>query len=414
MNPHASVQGGRNEKERQPPVDQCRKIGFSTPLYLAGLSLCIGLLITGCGRENTSVDESSVHGTASHASSSQAQLFTVAVNQMAQVQVVTVKKANLPRNLRLTGSVAYNSFLTTPVITQVSGPVTRILVYPGQNVTAGQPMLYVSSPDYAQLRDNYLKARDAYNLAHKIYLRSQDLYVHHAIPTQELEQAESGQNQALADFEAARQSLKIVGISDPDQAVKNSASPQIPLLAPLHGEVVERLAAPGQVIQGGSTQCFTISDMSSVWVLANVYQQDLAYIHLGDPVSVQTDSYPTPFHGRISYISPALDPNTRTLPVRIVTENPGEKLKKDMYVTVMVNAGTMRNVIAVPDAAVLRNSENQPFVYVAAGPRQFGQRLVSVGASESGLTQIYSGLKAGERIVADGSLFLQFANSFQR
>ena len=377
-------------------------------------ALCLVLLLSSCTRKGASADESSGRGSASGPSGSHAQLFTVPEDQMAHVEVVTAKTTNLPRILRLTGTVAYNSFVTTPVLTQVSGPVTRVLVYPGQHVTAGQPMLYVSSPDYAQLRDNYLKTRDSYNLAHKAYLRSEDLYSHHAIPTQQLEQAESAQTQALADFEAARQSLKIVGISDPDQAVKSSSSPEIPVLAPLHGEVVERLVAPGQVIQGGATQCFTISDMRSVWVLANVYQQDLAYVHAGDPVSVETDSYPTAFHGRISYISPALDPNTRTLPVRIVTDNPGEKLKKDMYVTVTVNAGVVRNAIAVPNAAVLRNSENQPFVYVAAGPRQFGQRLVAVGTSENGLIQVYSGLKAGERIVADGSLFLQFANSFQR
>jgi len=375
---------------------------------------CLVLLLSGCGRERASADESSGRGSASAPSGSHAQLFTVPEDQMAHVKVVTVITTSLPRIFRLTGTVAYNSFVTTPVLTQVSGPITRILVYPGQNVTTGQPMLYVSSPDYAQLRDNYLKTRDSYNLAHKAYLRSEDLYSHHAIPTQQLEQAESSQTQALADFEAAGQALKIVGIADPGQAVKGSASPEIPVLAPLHGEVVERLVAPGQVIQGGSTQCFTISDMRSVWVLANVYQQDLAYVHLGDPVSVETDSYPAAFPGKISYISPALDPNTRTLPVRIVTDNPGEELKKDMYVTVTVNAGVIRNAIAVPNAAVLRNSENQPFVYVAAGPRQFGQRLVAVGTSENGLIQIYSGIEAGERVVADGGLFLQFANSFQR
>ncbi len=411
MTPSASARGREIEEKWQGPVERRRTLKVSAAMFLTALSLCLALFVPSCSRESASAGQPSGHGPASD---NHAQLFTVPAGQMAHVEVVTVKATNLPRVLRLTGAVAYNSFVTTPVITQVSGPVTRILVYPGQNVTTGQPMLYVSSPDYAQLRDNYLKARDAYNLAHKIYLRAQDLYGHHAVATQELEQAESAQTQAQADFEAARQSLKIVGISDPDQAVKSSNSPEIPLLAPLNGEVVERLAAPGQVIQGGSTQCFTISDMSSVWVLANVYQQDLAYIHLGDPVSVETDSYPTAFPGRISYISAALDPNTRTLPVRIVTDNPGEKLKKDMYVTVTVDAGTVRNAITVPDAAVLRNSENQPFVYVAAGPRQFGQRLVSVGASEKGLIQVYSGLQAGERVVADGSLFLQFANSFQQ
>ena len=100
------------------------------------------------------------------------------------------------------------------------------------------------------------------------------------------------------------------------------------MLAPISGEVVERLVSPGQVVQAGQTQAFTISDLSTVWVLANVYQADLAFVRSGDDVVVQTDAYPGNFHGRISYVSPALDPNTRTLQARIVVDNPGEKLKK--------------------------------------------------------------------------------------
>jgi len=189
------------------------------------------------------------------------------------------------------------------------------------------------------------------------------------------------------------------------------------VLAPLAGEVVERLAGPGQVIQAGATQVFTISNMNTVWVLANVYEHDLGFIHMGDPVDIQTDAYPITFHGRISYISPALDATSRTLQVRIVTNNPGEKLKKDMYVTATVQAGVIENALTVPDAAVLRTAENEPFVYVVedpAKPNQFGQRLVSVGESQDGKTQILSGLRQGENVAADGSLFLQFANSLQR
>ncbi len=171
---------------------------------------------------------------------------------------------------------------------------------------------------------------------------------------------------------------------------------------------------PGQVLQAATTQVFTISDLNSVWVLANVYEHDLGFVHVGDAVTVQTDAYPTVFRGRISYISPALDPTTRTLPVRIETANPEKRLKKDMYVTAIVAAGTMARALSVPDAAVLRSPENQPFVYVTVGENQFAQRLVSIGDSQDGKTQVTEGLKEGERVVSDGSLFLQFANASQR
>jgi cobalt-zinc-cadmium efflux system membrane fusion protein len=177
--------------------------------------------------------------------------------------------------------------------------------------------------------------------------------------------------------------------------------------------VVERLVSPGQVVQAGQTQAFTISNLRTVWVLANVYQGDLAAVRSGDDVVVQNDAYPGTFHGRISYVSPALDPNTRTLQARIVVDNPGEKLKRDMYCTVTVTAGTIPNAIAVPDASVLRDDNNQPFVYLATGANQFGRRDVEIGQSLNGQTQILRGISPGERVVADGSLFLQFANSLQ-
>ena len=116
---------------------------------------------------------------------------------------------------------------------------------------------------------------------------------------------------------------------------------QIPLLAPVAGEIVERLVGPGQLLQAGVTQCFTISDTSTVWVLVNVYQSDLGSVHIGDTADITTDAYPEVFRGRISYLAPALDPTTRTLQERIVTENPGHKLKKDMYVTATVRAGAV-------------------------------------------------------------------------
>ncbi|MFZ0319571.1 MAG: efflux RND transporter periplasmic adaptor subunit [Candidatus Sulfotelmatobacter sp.] len=342
------------------------------------------------------------------------ELFTIPQDQMSHVQVLTVQPTTLTRSLRLTGAVAYNSFRTTPVITQVSGPVSRVVVVPGQKVTQGEPMLFVSSPDYSQLRTNYLKAKDAYALAQKGYARAQDLFQHHAIAEQNVEQAESAEVQASGDLVAAQAALKVMGVTDPDALVKAPPSFEVPVKAPIGGLVVEQDVSAGQLIQPGTTQCFMISDVSTVWVLVNVYQKDLPYVRVGDQVTIQTDTYPELFHGRIAYVAASLDPSTRTLQARIETPNPGEKLKKDMYVVATVNAGAIQNAFAVPDAAVLRDTENQPFVYAAAAANQFGRRSVTLGESVNGQTQITSGLKAGDRVVGNGSLFLQFANSLQR
>ena len=343
-----------------------------------------------------------------------AELFTIPQDQMAHVQVVTVHPMTIGRALRLTGAVAYNSFHTTPVITQVSGLVSKIAVVPGQKVTLGEPMLYVASPDYSQVRTNYLKAKDAYALAQKAYARAQDLYQHHAMAEQGLEQAASAEVQAGGDLVAAQAALKVMGITDPDALVQAPPSLEVPVKAPIAGLVVEQDVAVGQLIQPGSTQCYMLSDTSSVWVLVNVYQKDLPYVRVGEGVTIQTDSYPDVFHGRISYIASSLDPTTRTLQARIDTPNPGDKLKKDMYVTATVQAGSIPNAIVVPDAAVLRDSENQPFVYAMTSSNQFGRRTVTLGESVNGQTEITSGLKAGDQVIGNGSLFLQFANSLQR
>jgi membrane fusion protein, heavy metal efflux system len=380
--------------------------------WLAALAAAsaIMLVFAGCGGPpaNTSANSSSAKN------SDNAELFTIPQEQMAHVQVLTVQPAPLPRSLRLTGAVAYNSFRTTPVITQVSGPVSRVVVVPGQKVHKGQPMLYVASPDYSQLRTNYLKAKEAYALVQKANARARDLYEHKAIAEQNLEQTESAEIQASGDLASAQAALKVMGITDPDALVQAPPSFEVPVKAPISGEVVEQDVSAGQLIQPGTTQCFMISDIGSVWVLVNVYQKDLPYVHVGNTVTIQTDTYPEAFHGRISYVAASLDPNTRTMQARIETNNPGEKLKKDMYVVATVNAGTIPNAIALPDAAVLRDSENQPFVYAAAGSNQFGRRAVTLGESLNGQTQITSGLKAGDQVIGNGSLFLQFANSLQR
>jgi membrane fusion protein, heavy metal efflux system len=378
---------------------------------LIGFAAALAILLAGCSSERGASEMTSY--SSGESKTDTAGLFTIPQDQMSHVQIVTVQPSKITRTLRLTGAVAYNAFSTTPVITQVGGPVAKILVVPGDRVKRGQPLLEVSSPDYSLLLAAYLKARDTFRVANKNYERAQDLFAHHAIADRDLLQAESDRIQAQADLSAAEEGMKILGIPKPEDLEKSPISAQIPLLAPIGGEVVERLVSPGQVMQAGTTQAFTISDMSTVWVMANIYQGDLAYVKVGDPAAITTDSYPDKFSGKISFISPALDPTTRTLQARIVVDNPSGKLKKDMYCVATVTAGTIPNAIALPDASILRDDENQPFVYVATSSNQFGRRQVDIGQSENGQTQILKGLSPGDKVAANGSLFLQFANSFQ-
>jgi cobalt-zinc-cadmium efflux system membrane fusion protein len=385
-----------------------------TPVFLIA-SLLVAFACSGCGSRAGESESKMTSYTAGERKADTAQTFQITAEQMAHVQVVPVQKENLPRTLRLTGAVAYNAFQTSPVFSPIGGPVQEILATPGQIVHQGQPLLLVTSPDYSVARSAYIKARDTYELSDKLLTRAKDLYAHGAIAEADLQQAESTHAQAQADLESSSDALRALGLKDPDSVAKNPkrSTAEIPVIAPVAGEIVERLVGPGQLLQAGATQCFTISDTSSVWVLVNVYQSDLAFVHQGQEVEISTDTYPETFHGKISYIAPALDATTRTLQARIVTQNPGKKLKKDMYVAATVRAAPLRNVLTVPDDAVLRDNENEPFVYVLTASTEFARRQVTLGESDQGRVQLKTGVKEGERVAANGSLFVQFMNSLQ-
>ncbi len=397
------------------------EVNRSRPLAAASMrrfSLFSGALaavfaLAGCGGAGENANKMTSFSTEESAAS-KAELFSLPADQMAHVQIYTVAAGPLERTLRLTGAVAYNGYTTTPVITQVGGPVSRIVVTPGEHVTAGQPLLYVASPDYSLTRSAYVKARDAFQLADRFYKRAQDLFAHQAIAQADLEQAESNRTQAEADLQSSEQAIRVLGIPNPETVLTAPPAAELPLLAPLAGEIVERLCSPGELLQAGGTQCFTLSDMNSVWVLVNVYQNDIASVHVGEDVTIDNETYPGVVRGKIQYVAPALDPTTRTMQARIEASNPGERLKRDMYVTAEVHAGVIPNAISVPDAAVLRDTENMPYVYIQTGANQFARRMVTLGESQGGKTQILTGLQAGDKIVGDGSLFLQFQNSLQR
>jgi cobalt-zinc-cadmium efflux system membrane fusion protein len=391
-------------------IEQTRRRELRTAIL--GAALTAALALAGCGGNETANKMTSF--STAESAASKAELFTLSADQQSHIQIYTVTQGPLERVLRLTGAVAYNGFATTPVITQVGGPVSRIVAMPGEHVNAGQPMLYVASPDYSATRSAYVKARDAFQLADKFYKRAQDLYAHQAIAQADLEQAESNRTQAEADLQSSEQAIRVLGIPNPESVLTAPPAAELPLLSPLAGEVVERLCSPGELLAAGATQCFTLSDMSTVWVLVNVYQNDIASVHVGEDVTIDNESYPGVVRGKIQYVAPALDPTTRTLQARIEASNPGERLKRDMYVTAEVHAGTIANAISVPDAAVLRDADNMPYVYIQTAASQFARRMVTIGESLNGKTQVLTGLQAGDRIVGDGSLFLQFQNSLQR
>ena len=299
----------------------------------------------------------------------------------------------------------------------MNGPISRILVDTGAKVKQGDPLLYVSSPDVANATSAYRKARNRELLAQRIVDRMNELLSHGAIASKDLESAEADYNDARTDVQTSLQALRIFGITqqeiDQAQQQGTAISTELAVRAPIAGVVVQKLVSPGMLIQAGTTICFMLSDTSTVWVQGHIFDRDLPFVRTGDSVEETNPASARTFHGVVNYVGAFVDPATRTTPVRIVTQNPEGLLKKDMFVEAAIRTGSQANVLAVPASAVLRDDKNEPIVYVQAEPGKFTQRSVTIGMLQDGMIAITAGLQKGESVLADGSLFVQFATSIQ-
>jgi cobalt-zinc-cadmium efflux system membrane fusion protein len=341
--------------------------------------------------------------------------FVVPPEQLPHIQVVPVLKASWPTTIHTTGTVDWDNDHTTQAITQVSGPITRIVADAGADVKAGDPLLYVASPDITNAVSAYRKAKNRMDLAQRNLDRSKDLFDRKAIAQRDYEAAQADYNDAETDVQTALQGLKIFGVSQADldaAAHQNMAiQPELPMRAPIAGTVVQKLVLPGQVIQAGVTIAYVISNVSTVWVQGRIYEHDVASVKVGDQADARHPALPTTFHGTVKYVDRLVDPATRTILVRIVTPNTGGLLKKDMFLDVTIHDRAARDVLAVPVGAVLYDEQNSPFVYQQVETGKFAQRLVKVGGQQGDQIEILDGLTASDRVVSQGSLFLQFANS---
>ena len=356
-------------------------------------------------------------GTSGAAASTAPNYFTVPEEQLAHLEIAPARRVPFTTELRTTGTVDWDQDHSTQAITQVSGPITRIVVDFGSVVKANDPLLYVASPDIAGAFSAYRKAVNHLALERQSLERNRDLLEHKAIAQRDWEQAQADYNDAQTDVSTALQALRILGVTEKEvkdaEQQTTTVRPELPMRAPIAGTIVQKLVQPGQVIQAGATTAFVIANVSTVWVQAHIYEKDLRDVRNGDTAEVRSASFPDVFKGVVTYIGNQLDAATRTTPVRVVTQNPHGFLKKDQFVDLIIHDKTARDVLVVPTSAVLYDTENLPFVYVEVEPGKFGQRSVTIGTQQNGMTEITQGLKESERVVTQGSLFLQFANSYK-
>lgn len=378
----------------------------SAVLVAAPLAVAF-LATTGCG--------SKPEADAATAAPAKTSAFVIPAAQQERVGVHPVATSSFHPVVRTTGTVEFDGDQSTQVLAPISGPVVRILVQPGDHVAKGQALAYVSSPDFATAIADFRKAEATARNAQRVADLDAQLFQNDGIARRDMEQAQTDAISANADRDAALQQLHALGVDDSTlKALEDGKPVHVAygvIRAPIGGTLVERLITPGQLLQAGSTPCFTVADISRMWVMANVFESDLANVHTGDAAAVTTSATPQPFDGTVDNIAALVDPSTKATAVRVLVRNRDRLLKKDMYVDVAIRSRRSSTGILVPVSAVLRDEDNTPFVFIQNAQGGYEHRTVQLGSRIDDRYEITSGLEPGERIVSEGGLFLQFAQS---
>ena len=365
----------------------------------AGIALIAALLIAGCSPKSDTTATNTAPGT-----------IKLSDAQRKNVKLVTVASSKFRKTIDTTGVVDFDNDQATVMLAPFSGPVSRLLVSPGDQVKKGQALAIVSSPDYAAALGTYRKTLAAASNARRLADVDKDLLAHQGVSRREEEQAQSDAAGAEGDRDAALQGLVSLGV-DPSiikdvEAGKPTTSPEGVIRSPISGTVVEKNITPGQLLQAGTTPVFTVADLSKVWVMAHIFDADIGAVHNGDLADVQATARTLP--GTVDNIAAEVDPNTRSVAVRVVVNNPGDYLKKQMYVGVHIRSRQESQGLLVPVSAVLRDDENLPFVYVTQSDGSFARQRVTLGSRTGDQYVIAGGLKPGQQIVVDGAIFVQF------
>jgi cobalt-zinc-cadmium efflux system membrane fusion protein len=327
------------------------------------------------------------------------------------------------------GKIAVDEDRSTPIFSPYAGRVTKLLARPGDSVAAGQPLFTIEATDIVQAQNDFIaaisalnKARSQLNLAQIVERRNKELYEGKAVALKEWQQsqndltaAQNDQRSAESALEAARNRLRILGRNDAEiTEFQNTGriSAETPIYAPIAGTIVQRKVGPGQYVSAGASDpVFVIGDLSTVWLVAFVRETDAAFVQVGQEVGFSVLAYPDrTFAATINYVSAGLDPATRRLMVRATIDNQERLLKPEMYANVSIVTSRDLAGVAVPRAALIYEGSTVR-VWVAHDDHTIELREIKTGLANGGVIQATEGLRAGERVITKGSLFIDRAAS---
>jgi membrane fusion protein, heavy metal efflux system len=372
--------------------------------------LALILLFTLCGPAVTAPQQSTKE--------QQDQSIELSDTQLKSIKVEPVGEYSFPQEKQAVGAIDFNQELLTQIFTPYQGRIIKAYATVGERVAKDQVLFTIDSPDLMQAESTLITTAGVLELTGKVLERQRNLLRQSAAAQKDYEQAVSDQQTAEGAYRAARAAVTVFGKTEAeiDKIVADRKIDQALVVnSPILGLITARNAAPGLLVQPGNPPpVYVVADTSTMWMLANIPEKDIADVKVGDEVVAAVSSFPgRTYRGKIVTVGASVDANTRRVSVRSEIENPNYELRAGMFANFTITVAPPKRATAVPQDAVVREGDGSMTVWVTNGRNRFTKRIVKIGAVRDGFTEIVEGLQPGEPIATEGSLFIsnQFVNA---
>ena len=331
--------------------------------------------------------------------------------QLSSVKVEPVEERDFPQEKEAVGSINFNEDLAVQVFTPYQGRIIALFAEVGNDVKKGQTLFTIDSPDLLQAESTLIAAAGVLELTTRNLARLKELYTTRAVSQRDYDQGISDQQTAEGNLRAARDSVRLFGKTNEeiDRIVTDrKADPTLVVPSPIDGRITARNAAPGLFVQPGSAPApYTMANIDTMWMLANVAENDSPAFQVGQAVQVTISAFPGRlFDGRITTVGSVVDPNTRRVLVRSEIRDPQHELRSGMFANFLISVGTPVRSPAVSLNGVVREGDGSQTIWVTADRRRFARRTVQIGGQRDGYRQILDGVHPGELVATEGAIFL--------
>ena len=369
------------------------------------------------GHEPVGPDKEDQHGDAHHHEGEEhSDTITVAPEALEgqTFQTVLVQRRLVKEGIQATANIKPNEYKLTHVSPRIKGKAVKVIAELGDTVTPGQTLALLDSIELGYKKSAFRQAHTNLEVDRKNFEREQRLFEQQISSEKDFFDAQGAYQRSLAAFQASQEALELVGLSQKDiQGIsrKDDGHPLLssfPLTAPQQGTILARHITPGELITPRDTP-FTIADLTTVWILLDVYEKDLAGVRVGADVRMTVDAYPGEiFRGAVVYLGNLVNPNTRTVEARVEIPNLDGRLRPGMFAraTIVSSKSKGKKVLVVPQDAI-QHIEEKPVAFVEEQPGTYEKRTVTLGSEDDPYVEILNGVKEGERVVTKGSFYLK-------